>query len=388
MRRDLRPYPHILRMHVEESSFLWLQWRDQQESPAIDRNHTRALERRLGANLAALTLDPEGAHRIASENLELYGGGGEVFVASWLAILDGSLAQQEDLFRRFGDGPARNGILGAVAWSDPVHVRQALPGWVGRGSPEFLELAVAACLALAIDPKARLRDLIGAASPRLRAAALGLAAMLGRVDVAAQVLEAADDSDPGVAAQALHAAVLLGMPQAVLPHLTGHALSDDPLSGRSALLLVLAAPDREARDRIKILWQAGAPAQAVRVAALVDGEDVTQWIVRQMSVPDLMLAAGLAFADRFALEAAATDLYTSEPKDLESGLASAVPEDSVDLYPIAGRVKEWLRTHGPREVQPFRSNRLRMIRCLKDALAAPDTPLVDWTLPTERLPKL
>jgi len=373
-------YAHVLRIHAEDASFLWSQWRADLESIDVDREHGKFQERRLALHLAALTLNPSAAWPVIDDQLELYADPSDLFVATWLAIESEGTPRLAALVDRFQGQEAEVGLLAAMQWSRESAVRHQLREWVMHSDPLSKRLVIAACRAFHIDPRDHLRQWLADPALKVRAEASALAGMLGRADLLPDVISAMEqekEAEPDI----LHAAALLHA-EHTTDQLIADAASGGRLSDRSALLFVISNTDQNWRSKIRTLWEVGSKAHAVRLAGLVPGSDVDRWLVEQMSDPNLIRAAGNGFATRFALEREASELFTSDLNDLPPDVASGVDADQSAPFPVAERIEEWLASKLPEQAGSFVSHRRLMITSYENALAASDASLEHWCSPT------
>lgn len=372
--RRIAAIPLLVRQHAQDAAFLRVQRSREIDGPSFGEEDLGRRDQRLGADIEGLAAAGLTGWEIAREEAQAQAGPGEWFVLAALALetgAPGALAEALDL--ALGAGPAgERGLSGAVAWTPPARLGEAVRRWVVSAEPGLRRLGVVALRHHRAEAGPRLGQLLGDPDPGVRGEAARLAGELGRIDAAPRLRELAETGE-GEPWPAWSLARLgdAGGPAALLGFVRDRP--GDPRAGRALDLALIAAGDRARAEVTALLCRPETHLLALSRIGVLGDPGVLPWLLERMRVPETVAAAGAAFRDFYAIDVNDTDLFTERPEELGPDFAQLDPGP----LPVADRIAVWVARPAA-SLPPFISQRARMIGALRQGLAAPGEPLPDW----------
>jgi uncharacterized protein (TIGR02270 family) len=303
------------------------------------------------------------------------------------------------------------GVISALGWVP----RDVLTG-IGRDllvakSPFRRRLGLAACRLHGVDPGAFLPAAVRDPAPGVRAEALRTAGVLGRRDLASTVTAAHDDDDPDCRYWAAWSAVLVGDRNRGLDALTKAGLAEGPRQPRAFNLALQAASLGAGKAVLQQL-----SADPARLRWLIQGSGIVgdaasvPWLIGHMAVKETARLAGEAFSLITGVDLAWQDLERKPPDQFEAGPNDNPEDETVDMDPDDGlpwptlrRVQDWWDANGARfepgtryfvgapvaraqclEVLKNGVQRQRILAAHSLCLVNPGTPLFNTSAPAWR----
>lgn len=328
----------------------------------LDAPHARLhqlarLDERLIAHLDGLAIAGEAGLRASDATLVAPFGGGELFVATVLALQARDTARLERLFalaEAVSDtAPA---LVSAFGWVSSQHLRGVTKGLLDSPSPLRRAIGLQACAAHQVDPGPALTAACDETDTALRAMAWRASGELGRVDLLPAALRALTDPDDAVRFEAARAAARLGDRDAAPATLRGLALAAGPhrVGALTTSLLVTAPGD--VHGLLKAL-----PADPVGERLRVRGAGwsgdpfYVPWLLKQAATPTLARVAGEALSLITGADLAALDLEGAAPAGPASGPNDDPADDDVSLdedeslpWPDTERLTAWWQVNATR----------------------------------------
>jgi uncharacterized protein (TIGR02270 family) len=242
-----------------------------------------------------------------------------------------------------------SGFISALGWVP----RDVLAG-IGRDllvspSPFRRRLGLAACRVHGVDASVALTAGIRDPAPGVRAEALRAAGVLGRTDLLPTTIAALADHDPDCRFRSAWTAVLLGNRGTALDALTRVGLAEGPHVLR-AFAVALQAMNLGAAQAV--LQQLSADPGRLRwhiMATGIVGDPIhVPWLMGHMVKKETARLAGEAFSLITGVDLAAQDLERKPPDQFESGPNDNPEDEDVGMdpdeglpWPASQRVQDW-----------------------------------------------
>lgn len=350
-RNNLIPRWDLHEEHMEDATFLWMQWERALLAPDFDLEETAELEGRLRAHLEALAeAGAPVAHRLLRPAL-LSDEPERVSAATYALVLGGGMEAAAGLRLLLSDsepGP-RAAIQRALQLLEgPAGTEQVRP-LLADSEPALQALALEALAFLDVTPGPELEALLEHEAPGVRASALRCARRLPPDSVRADVLRAGlADAHPQVRWEA----IVLGLQHGA--RAAWHACLElartrQEGSREARVLMALGGGEAELRELLGMLG--GSELQADVLWALgfsgrVAAAEACLTLMRPARTAALAAEAfsaitGLAIAGPHALSAWPARESPSLEEDLDADLTPR-PEDSLPL-PVPEAVSAWWR---------------------------------------------
>jgi len=339
----------IVEQHAEEAAFLWCLRDSATDQPHFTVRQLAELDDRVEAHLDGLRVAGEVGLKIASAHLEQYGGSGELFSMSTLALEDRREPVVESVLDLAEHAPESwRGLFGAIGWVSADALRGRAATWLDARAGFRRLLGVVACSLHRVDPRSKLDALLND-EPLVRRRALRLAGELGRVDLRDRLAPALNSEDDGCRFWASWSAGLLGERRATVPVLQAFAIREGPFKWL-ALDLVVRLMDRESVIAwLRELAKDATQARLVVVGAGVLGDPVAvSWLIEKMGQPALARVAGESFSmitgmdvSEHSLEGAPPEEFTANPTDESSDEKVTIDRDENLSWPDLAKVRAW-----------------------------------------------
>ena len=253
----------------------------------------------------------------------------------------------------------RPGVISAFGWVTAAGLSGIASPLLASPDVWRRRVGISAYGMHSVDPGATtLLDALDAQSePDLRACALRMAGILGRVELrdtcAAIARSGAADATP---LEASRAALLLGDRDSSVATL--RRLVSAPNERRDeglGLLLKVSAPDESLALLRELRGDPGAIRTLVRAVGIAGTPHFMPWLIGLMDDVKLSRIAGESFSLITGLDLAYLDLDRKPPEDVEFGpnddpadIDVAIDEDDGLPWPDPERIAAWWKTNGPR----------------------------------------
>jgi uncharacterized protein (TIGR02270 family) len=341
---ERRMVADVVRQHAEQAAFFWAQRDTLMEDDPPDADVVAGVDRRLEANLDGLRIAGPPAWPFVVAAYEDFPEKGELFLYGWMAIEhnDGRRVAEAVEFGRQSGDDAR-GLVGALAWHEPMTIAPLVRDWIGTPDAFKRFLGVSACLGHDVDPRQMLVRLVRDPDARVRAASLHLAGKLKRADLVEDVRAALNGADEQPRFWAAWALTELGSGDLASPELRKVAVGGGPDAMVALRAVVKAEPDKDVRAWMGGLLKSPESAPlAVRGAGMLGDRTLLHWLIHQMRTPALAVPAGAAFLELFPEARLEDRLFSVEPEVLGDAFATYF-EDNPPYLPVADRVKDWAK---------------------------------------------
>jgi uncharacterized protein (TIGR02270 family) len=347
----------VIGQHVAEAMHLYTQRTRLKTAPHVDLAALERFDDRLAAHLdgiavAGVSLRP----MVAAATAEDPAAGAFVAAATALVLKDGAwLEEMADL--GCSSAAIRAGLQAALGWSSPRDLRGIITRFLGADSAHRRAIGLAACAMHGVPPGSPLGNALQSADADLRATAFRIVGQLGLIDFLPACLRGLDDPDPRCRRQAIRAAYELGDRGESQAALQNELLGDNEATRRVALSLLMRGlpPEDARRSLVRLHARQVSPREIIDGAGMVGSPDFVDWLIEQMSIPQLARLAGENFAqitgaqlDRDGLESAMPAGTASGPTEDAHDQDVALDEDRDLPWPDAARIREWWARHRPR----------------------------------------
>ncbi|RYF81966.1 MAG: TIGR02270 family protein [Comamonadaceae bacterium] len=314
------PIPFVIQQHAEDAVVLRNTRSLLVRAPHVKLHQLARLDERLAGHLDGLAVAGEQGARIASAALDTPGSA-EVFVAAACAIERRDPVGLERLFALAQAMPElQPGLISAFGWVPGASLQGITRALLDSPGALQREVGLCACVMHGIDPGAALDAALADKAPTLRARALRISAQLGDVARLPACMAAMAGDDEACAAEAAHAAVLLGGGEHALAALHALAVAQVPHQARALSLLLAVLPPLEGRAVLTTLAQDATLARPlIRGIGVAGDAHFLPWLVRQMHDKALARIAGESFSLITGLDLALLDLERDAPADAELG---------------------------------------------------------------------
>ena len=371
------PIPAVVRQHVDGAAALRNTRAFLVSAPHVDLLQLGRLDDRLAAHLDGIEVAGTYGSRLAAASLESLGRG-EIFAAAVCAIEQGDVASVEKLLA-IAEGAAedvqRSGLLSAFGWVSASSLRGITKALLEAPHAFRRRLGLAACAMHGVNPTAAVAAALKDSDAALRARALRIIAILGRVDLLPDCIQATADKDPNCAFEAARAGVLLGDRQVAVGVLRSMALVPNRhrASALGLALKLLAPPD--VHSVLKTLSQTPGDARLlIRGIGVAGDSHYVPWLIQQMENPRLARIAGESFsiitgADvaRQSLDRTLAEPPEGRPDESPDDDDLAIDEDHGLPWPEPEKVVIWWQANGHRFIagtRYFVGEPLSLAHCL------------------------
>jgi uncharacterized protein (TIGR02270 family) len=370
--------PAIIAQHAEDAAFLWLRRRNTIDGHLLDETGIGRLDQRLEANIEGLEAAGQAGWEIAKARFADYAEPGETFLVAALALRSGSadaVAEALELAEPLGHGGV-SALSGATARTPRDMLRPFVAGWINSHKPERRCLGLAAIWHHRVNSGPKLAECLNDTDAGVRIRALRLAGRLRQREHLAAVHAALGREDAGERLEAAIAACLLGDLSAARPVLDRILVTVPELARKAMEMRLLTTPAGEAKRWLQSrLEQPLSRVDAVASIGLLGDTAIMPWLIEKMRDPDLIVAAGEALRDLFAVDFGDTDAFTSDPASL--GPAFAEREDTE--LPAADQVAAWWKARaGAEPGTPFHSMRRLRLDAIRATLREAELMLANW----------
>jgi uncharacterized protein (TIGR02270 family) len=345
----------IVAQHVDEAAYLRelrTRWRC---GAAVRLQHLERIDERIAAHLDGLALAGAAGVRRIHRALDRPGRG-SLFVAAVRAIEDRD-SKCIDHVLALGQAlpTARPGVVSAFGWVSAASLRGTVGDWFGAADPWLREVALAACAMHGVNPGAALTAALEDGDPAVRACALRVCGLCGRVDLLQSCRAAIGDPELRCHDAAIRSALLLGDRDMAIEAFERRAIQAASAAGVVDVLeLVLrAASPPHAHALLAPLARDPAHIRdAIRGAASVGDPNYVPWLIARMAEPAFARVAGEAFSTVTGAELARFGLDIRwEERSIEAReVGVEIVEDDGLPWPDAAKVGVWWREHGGRFV--------------------------------------
>ncbi|MGE0500241.1 MAG: hypothetical protein AB7I79_01155 [Rhizobiaceae bacterium] len=370
--------PAIVAQHAEEAAFLWLRRRHAIDGHLLDDTGIGRIDQRLEANVEGLEAAGLVGWELAKARFADYAEPGETFVIGVLAMRSGSVeavAEALDLTEPLGRD-AVEALSGAVARAPREALRPFVADWVRSRDPLRRCIGLAALWHHRVDAGPTLGDCLSDDDAGVRIRALKLAGRLKRREHLPLVIAALGRDDPIERLEAAAACCLLGDAAAARPVLDRIVLTLPELARRAMEIRLLATPAAEAKRWLQSrLEQPLSRVDAVASIGLLGDTAIMPWLIDKMRDKDLIVPAGDALRDLFAIDFGDTAAFISDP----SALGPTFADREETELPSADWVEIWWKERKDRESEkPFLSMRRQRLDAMRAALREPELMLANW----------
>jgi uncharacterized protein (TIGR02270 family) len=353
-----RIIPHIVEQHAEEAAFLWLLRDAAVDAPHYALRHLARLDERVDAHVDGLRVAGEPGWEIALAQLDQHQEPGEVFAAGVLALESQDQARIGQVIAVVEAAPeATRGLISALGWLRPDHLRGIVKGFLDHASPVRRMLGFAACSVHRVDPHSHLGRLLSDDATIVRARALRLAGELGRAELNQELRNAVqNDPDETCRFWAAWSAGLVGERGPAIPVLKQHAEGTGMHKWRALNLVLRIMPPADAMAWLRGLNSDPRHARlAVTACGIVGDPAFVPWLIGRMEFPDLARAAGESFSMITGVDLAYDDLETDSPEGFEAGPTDKPDDENVAMdqdedlpWPDPALIREWWQAKGAR----------------------------------------
>jgi uncharacterized protein (TIGR02270 family) len=369
--------PAIIAQHAEEAAFLWLRRRNAIDGHLFDETGIGRIDQRLEANIEGLEAAGLAGWEIAKARFADYAEPGETFLVAALALRSGSVdavGEALELAEPLGHGGV-GAMSGAIARTPRDNLRPFAADWINSRNPERRCLGLAAIWHHRVNPGPKLAECLNDADANVRIRALKLAGRLRQREHLAAVHAALGRAEPAERLEAAIALCLLGDPGAARPVLDRIVLTAPELARKAMEMRLLTTPAGEAKRWLQSrLEQRVSRPDAVASIGLLGDTAIMPWLIEKMRDPELMVAAGEALRDLFAVDFGETDAF-SDP----SSLGPAFAEREESELPAADKIAEWWKARAGAEPDtPFHSMRRLRLDAIRTALREAELMLANW----------
>lgn len=345
-----RVLDQVVDRHAEEAAFLWLLRDGAVVAPHYSLIDLAKLDNRVEAHIDGLRIAGDAGWTACDEQLQ-YREPGEVFTAAVLALESGEAARLRRVYEVVGSAPeTQRGLVSAFGWVDRAWWRGEVRDLLVAEAPFWRRLGLAAAATQRVDPGRVLVESLQADSPSLRATALRVAALLGRMDLLPVVQASLNSDDEGVRFSAAWAATLLGDRGAAPRAALAFVEADHPQFATPALGVALRAlPLNEGLQWVGHFARQPQTRRQAVVACGILGDPVhIPWLLEQMAIPEVARVAGESFTMITGVDLAYEDLEGEWPEDFDAGPTEYPADDDVALdadedlpWPEAALVADW-----------------------------------------------
>ncbi|GAA0358988.1 TIGR02270 family protein [Bowmanella denitrificans] len=338
----------VLDRHLEDATFLFLQWDAAVNEPHHNLNDLEQLEERLNAHLDGLQVAGEIAWQPTLTATQT-GEPGEIFVAAWLATLElDSKKLDQVLSTSQPHQDTINALVSAIAWYPLEYTRPWLTAFIAANDPLYQALGLALFTHYRVDPGQSLVQALETPHALTLSPALRAIGELKRQDLQAILTLFTQNENPDLAYLANWSAALLGDWSAVA-NLTQLALQNTPHAEQA---IKLAARKLSHIERKNLLETLSENADTTRLAIQGMGYSGDPFwlpvILKHMHDLNLARVAGEAFSLITGLDLAYLDMDRDWPEGFESGPNEDPLDDNVELdadlnlpWPDSAKIQEW-----------------------------------------------
>jgi len=324
----------IVSQHAEEATFLW-----NQRDAAVHRAHftlrtVTALDDRLEAHLDGLRVAAEDGWKICKEVLPPEDAGA-IFSLATAALESGLDDRLNEVFAAAAADPSfERGLASAIAWLAPVSAARTIPRFLASPDPIRRRAAIAGSAILRQDPGRPLLDAANDSDPLLAARALRALGELAKAEHLGLFQKHFDAQDPGIRFWACWSASLLSTDPNAVIRLKEIASHTGPLRARAADLAVRRmAPADASAWREKIASDPKNRRLAVMLAGGIGDPAAIPWLLALMKEPPLARGAGEAFSFITGIDLEQDKLDAKKPEGFESGPTDNPEDADVDMDP-------------------------------------------------------
>ncbi|EAR22488.1 TIGR02270 family protein [Nitrococcus mobilis] len=347
---------HIVEQHGEEAAFLWLLRDAAVGAPHYSLVELASLDNRIEAHFDGLRIAGEAGWKTCAAALAQEEPG-EVFCAAVLALEGGDRDKIQSVYNTVELAPETSrGLVAAFGWVNRAWWRGEVRDLLHSDELHWRRIGLAAAATHRVDPGAVLIESLQVQDVELRAMALRVAGVLGRVDFLPAIAAQVQSTDPEVRFQAACSAALLG-DRGAAPReaLTFVGMQQPRLADRALKVALRALPLNAALPWVnQLVRQPEDLRHAVLACGIIGEPGCVPWLLEQMSVPELARVAGESFAMITGVDLAYEDLEGEWPKGFEGGPTEDAEDENVTLdadedlpWPEPRLIADWWsRSHG------------------------------------------
>ncbi|MEQ1778976.1 MAG: TIGR02270 family protein [Nitrosomonas sp.] len=350
----LKPIPHIIHQHAEESAILHNIRSRQVFAPHIKLHHLRRIDERIAAHLDGLAVAGDYGLKICEEALE-DAGVGEVFAATVRAIEANDENRLDKLFALSNAVPKlQPGLTSAFNWVSAQFLKGVGAKLLNSNDSLKQRVAIDACVLHRVNPGGVLTSLVHHDDIVLRIRALRAAGEMARLDLRSQCEGYLADQDINCRFWAAWTAVLLGNRTNALHVLKQYAGSVNPLQQPALQLLLKVIAMTEAHNLLKRLAVDVANMRNLIVGTGIAGNPFyVPWLIKQMEDPKFARLAGESFSFITGLDLAYLDLERDAPEGAEAEPDEDIENDNVQMdeddnlpWPDSAKIQAWWDSNG------------------------------------------
>jgi len=350
----LKPIPHIIQQHAEESAILHNIRLLQVVAPHIKLHHLRRIDDRIAAHLDGLAVAGEYGSKVCEAALE-NAGIGEIFTAAIRAIEEKDEQWLDRLFALTAAVPkVQPGLISAFGWISAQFLQGIGAKLLASTDPLKQRMGIDACVTHRVDPGTVLISLVHHNDTVLRARTLRAAGEMGRRDLRSQCEQSLSDKDIACRFWAAWSAVLLGNRTNAIDVLKQYALLPNSFQKYALQLILKALPMVDAHDLLKKLALDAANVRNLILGAGITGDpSYLPWLIKQMDDPKLARLAGESFSFITGLDLAYLDLERDAPEGIELGPDDDPENNNVQMaeddnlpWPDSTKIQTWWDANG------------------------------------------
>jgi uncharacterized protein (TIGR02270 family) len=406
--------PAVLEQHVEELTALWAVRDGLCKAAEVRLRDLARFDERIAAHQDGCVLGGADALGVLTAQLAATSAG-RVF---GVAVVGFELNDRHTIARCVALAEAsregRRGMTSALGWVEPDRLRGIVKDLLTAPSASQRSIGLAACRLHGVDPGATLTAAVKDPDNELRAEAVRIAGVLGRVDLVSE-LSSAVDEDESCQFWSAWSSVLLGNPGRALDTLTSVALAAGPHRRRAFSLVCQMMSVSAAHETLRRLAVDSAQIRWVIVGSGLVGDSIyVPWLIKHMADATTARLAGEAFSLITGVDFGRSGLEGKRPEGFQSGPNDDPDDPNVDrdpddslLWPDVTKIEKWWEANralfpkGSRyfmgapvsrehciDVLKNGDQRQRMVAAHYLCLLEPGTPLFNTSAPARRQQRL
>lgn len=338
----------IVEQHFDDASFLWSQRDAAVMSSLYTLDDMEELDGRLEAHLDGLRVAGDFGWELCENGLDDEDPG-TLFTSAIMAFESG-IGERVDLVVKKSalSRSLFRAAVSALGWLNPNSFRPVIRTLVSSESGHDQCLGIAACGVRRIDPRVYLKNAIESPNQFLRLNAFKTAGVLKRMDLLPELKDSFKHESPAIRFEACRAALLMG-DKSALEAFSPFAATENPYT---VLALDIALRLTDPQTALKWLKaHSSNPEQrrlALKCTGIAGDPRYIPMLIRQMTVPALARAAGVAFSmitgvnlGEAGLEGEQPEEHVELPDDDPDNEDVRMDPDEDLPWPDAEKVEQW-----------------------------------------------
>ncbi|WP_035608001.1 TIGR02270 family protein [Haloferula sp. BvORR071] len=343
----------IVDQHAEEAAFQWLL----RDAAVTSAKHTLLqlgrIDERVTAHLDGLLIAGDAGWQACEEGLA-WKEPGEVFAATWLALLPGGHARFDKVLEFAVTDPALSrAFISALGWREWNEVAGRIENLISSRDPVMRRIGLAATAAHRRVSREDLERGLKDEDSTVRQRALRAVAEIGDAKLLPDLRHALSENSEAERFHAARSATLLGDPSSTA-ELCRQAMAGGRHAEEACSLAMRSLNSADSAPWIARACLDGLSSRAAIKGMGASGDPVhVPWLLERISDPALARIAGEAITSISGLDLVAEEMEGIAPDNFEAGPSDdpddeGVARDADDElpWPDARKAAQWWQEHG------------------------------------------